>query len=390
MRILMFTYEFPPRIGGMQQMAFQLAKQFHALGHDVRVLTVRQAADTDFDARQSISIHRHSGEIGDNASPLKRIQVKWEAQLVFHKEVRAFKPDAILCPFWDPSGYIVALHSLTTLHVPYYVIGHGTELHYVSTRGLSGWAKKLLRYLTFRRAKGVFAVSRFTAKKIQETLGVPSYRVSVISNGISLEEVGKPDSAQRGAESLSPSLLTVCRLVPRKGCDTVIRALPPLLSIFPHIQYSIVGDGPELPRLKQLVVELDLESHVKFFGSLNDAEREQQYRKADVFVMAARQSAWDYEGFGIVFLEAMARGLPVIGANTGGIPDVIKDEATGLLVPPDDPISVAQAVRRLAEDAGLRSRLTTAAMQTLQDRFLWSTIAQQYVNNMMNNMSEAL
>lgn len=379
MRILLFTFEFPPRWGGMQEMGYQLAHHLHEQGHAILVLTAPQEGDLPFDAAQPFPIRRVGEPIAaDRASVWHKVATKWRTFRAFRRAALDFRPDAILCTYWDPSGYLSWLFSLGR-RIPFFLVGHGTELHHLSARGPARWLKVGLRRLTFSQARAVFAVSRFTAQKVQG-LGLPASKVFVVPNGVNLSNGLSP--APPDKPPAAPRLLTVCRLVPRKGVDTVIRALPALVGEFPGLRYTIAGDGPMRADLMQLAAELGLSDCVVFLGKVSEAQKQHLYHTSDLFLMPARQTETDYEGFGIVFLEAMSYRLPVIGASTGGIPDVIEPDVTGLLVPPDDPTALSHAIRRLLNDPDLRAGLAAKALERIHERFRWETVVGQYADIM--------
>src|SRR5262249_54142891 len=130
-------------------------------------------------------------------------------------------------------------------------------------------------------------------------------------------------------------LTTVSRLVWRKGHDTVLYALPHILEQMPNVIYRIVGAGPESKRLRNLTRALGLQAHVEFCGEVSDADRERLLHACDVFVFASRQTPTDFEGFGIAVLEAMQHAKPVVITRAGGVPEIIEDGHTGLIVEPD-------------------------------------------------------
>jgi len=143
-------------------------------------------------------------------------------------------------------------------------------------------------------------------------------------------------------------LLTVGRLVPRKGQDRTIEAVAGLRDELPGLTYSVVGEGPDRARLEALVDRHGVRDRVTLHGRLVGEALEQAYRDADVFVMPARvEEGGDTEGYGLVYLEAGARGLPVVGGRAAGAAEAVDPERTGLLVDrPDDATSVAHAIRR--------------------------------------------
>jgi len=136
-----------------------------------------------------------------------------------------------------------------------------------------------------------------------------------------------------------------------KGHDVVLRALPSVVAKVPDLTYVVVGDGDDRPPLESLANQLGLADHVVFTGEVSESELAALYQRSEVFVLPARTVIDDHnpkgEGFGIVFLEAMAFGKPVIGPNYGAPAELIRHGENGLLVDPDDPTSVAEALVRL-------------------------------------------
>ena len=186
----------------------------------------------------------------------------------------------------------------------------------------------------------------------------------------------------------TPILLTLCRLVPRKGIDTVLRALPALLESFPTLRYRIGGNGPDRERLETLAAELGIAQAVEFLGFVPDEELPTLYRSATIFVMPAREepNAASVEGFGIVYLEASASGIPVVAGNSGGTAEAVRDGETGLLVPPDDPAALTQTLIQLLSDPGLCRRLGDTGRRWAEDTMNWERTTvklQKILENML-------
>jgi glycosyltransferase involved in cell wall biosynthesis len=239
----------------------------------------------------------------------------------------------------------VALLARHLLGPRYVVVAHGVEIG----PSLSGPRKRALR-----RADSVWAVSRWTRGRCA-MLGVAEDRLRVISNTV---DAGRFDlgqdrvalRARHGIEADANVVLTVARLDPGeqyKGYDTVLRALPLLQAAVGPVCYLVVGAGGDLARLQALTAELGVGDAVRFCGFVPDAELPGYYRMADVFAMPSRA-----EGFGIVFLEAMACGVPVIGGDEDGTRDALADGELGVLADPGDPRAVAAALQRLLSKEG--------------------------------------
>ncbi|MBO0728613.1 MAG: glycosyltransferase family 4 protein [Acidimicrobiaceae bacterium] len=167
-----------------------------------------------------------------------------------------------------------------------------------------------------------------------------------------------------------PRVLTVGRLVDKKGHDTLIRAAGLLRDDGVEFTLRIAGDGPEWPRLQRLVHELDLAWHVTFLGPVNTVEVHSEYASASVFALACRRLAnGDRDGLPNVLLEAMVHGLPVVGTRQAGVAEAVEHECTGLLAAPDDPAALADALRRVVTDPELGHRLGAAGQVSVRKRF---------------------
>jgi glycosyltransferase involved in cell wall biosynthesis len=229
-----------------------------------------------------------------------------------------------------------------------------------------------------RRALGgvdaVLAISRDTARSVVAVQGVKKERVRLLPLAL---EPAFWQAAQRRDASLPPGfpqgriLLSVARLAAvegYKGIDTVIQALPKLAATIPDVQYVIVGDGDDRPRLEALSRDLGVANRVHFLGKLDALSTELVacYANCDVFVLPSKG-----EGFGLVFLEAMALGKPVIGGAHGGTPDVIEDGVTGFLVPHGDVPAVTEKVQSLLANDALRREIGERARQRVERDFLF-------------------
>jgi phosphatidylinositol alpha-1,6-mannosyltransferase len=214
--------------------------------------------------------------------------------------------------------------------------------------------------------------------------GMPRDRIRIVPPAIDPAELELPGNKQDGAGELdwpdAPTLLTVTRLVRRKGVDTVIEALPQIASAVPDIEYVVVGEGPEKERLRELSRRLGVESRVHFVGAVSDEQKAACLHLCDVFVMPSRDIPTEPpEGFGIVYLEANVCGKPVIAARTGGVEDAVEDGVNGLLVEPDSPSQVAEAVERLLRDPDTARSIGARGRARVLERFTWDAVGPRFV-----------
>jgi phosphatidylinositol alpha-1,6-mannosyltransferase len=256
---------------------------------------------------------------------------------------------------------------------------HGEE---ISTRTRYDEGGKRRRR-AFSAADGVVAVSRFTQDTLTHAFEVPPGKIELVSNGVDLERFvprHRPSHlVDRYRLDGRRVLLTVGRLYARKGMDRVIESLPIALRRFPDLVYLIVGEGSYRPMLEELVAEHHLGHNVIFAGAIRDCELTEHYSLGDVFIMANREmSDGETEGFGLVFLEANACGLPVIAGRAGGSVDAVADQVNGLVVDGDDTAAIAAAIVQMFDDDGLRDRLRSGGEQVARASG-WDERVQQFL-----------
>ncbi len=235
--------------------------------------------------------------------------------------------------------------------------------------GIEVWERlPLAKQLSARRADFIFSISRFTAEKLAELNGINKDKIHVLANCLN------PFFADnRNTPTINRSfpkgriLLSVSRLNPSeryKGIDHVIMAMPSILSVFPDTYYIVVGNGDDKERLHALSRDLGVSKHVIFTGYVSDEELPGYYSGCDVFLLPSGR-----EGFGFVFLEAMAFKKPCIGARDGGIPEVVVDKETGILVEFGDVDALGNAIINLLTVESTRKRLGEEGYKRLMDKF---------------------
>jgi glycosyltransferase involved in cell wall biosynthesis len=194
--------------------------------------------------------------------------------------------------------------------------------------------------------------------------------LTLIPNGVDIERWRPKDPRPLLAR---PTVISVSRLVRKNGIDTLLRAVALLTGEFPTIECRIIGDGPERERLGRLAADLGLARVVRFLGSLPHADVPRQLWESSVFARPSRS-----EGMGTSFVEAQAAGIPVVGTRVGGIPDIIRDEETGLLVDVDQPADLAAKIRGVLTDRSLAARLAREGLESVHERFDADEIARRY------------
>jgi glycosyltransferase involved in cell wall biosynthesis len=241
----------------------------------------------------------------------------------------------------------------------------GMHGYVVATHGIEVWKRlRPLRLLGLRGAACVTAPSRFTADKVIEENDVPRERVWILPWGLDPEfESRRLTRCSMLTRPAGKIILTVTRLAAAeryKGVDHVIQAMPDLLRLIPDLTYIVVGDGDDRPRLAALATTLGVASRVVFTGRQTDEEVAYYHSAADIYAMPSCG-----EGFGIVFLEAMACHKPVVAARAAAAPELVKHKETGLLVNYGNVPELTETLVRLLSDTDLSTRLGQAGRESI-------------------------
>ena len=286
------------------------------------------------------------------------------------KICRKFKPDVIHAHWPFPHAYI-ALGAAKLFKIPLVLNFHGAELLLIRKKK---WVKPLLKF-AISQAQAVFANSSFTASKIKALRDV---QIEWSPYGTTLEK--GMGSTEPHAVNSKFKILFVGRHIERKGICYLIEAAKYL----PRDQFEIriVGVGDLTEDLKKLASESAApnSAEIIFTGKLSPEALANEYKTANVFTLPAIvDSKGDTEGLGVVLIEAMELGLPIVASNVGGIPDVVIDGETGILVPEKDPEALANAYKRLASNPELISQLLAGAQKRIAECFTWDGIIQRQI-----------
>ncbi len=346
-----------PEGSGTAVAIVNLARGIQALGHQVVVVGAPSPGDEGGAGRNgSPPPGRREGETGlllrrirFNAHLPRRIRREGPFDLVV-----GFDIDGV---FWSGTRsrprprYVLALKGVAA-----------DEARFASGRDRS--LLHLQARLERRNARGAARVvvpSGYSGEVAIREYGLAPQRVRVVPESIDLAPWTTLDGSPSPRVG-APTLLTVARQYPRKDTATLLRALPLVRHRIPGVRLRVLGGGPELPRLRALAEELALGEAVAFEGPIpGDEEVRRAYLQAHLFCLPSLQ-----EGFGIVFLEAMAAGLPIVAARAGAVPEVVPHGEVGLLVPPRDPEALADALLRVLEDPVLARGLGEAGRRRVE------------------------
>ncbi|MGH9387898.1 MAG: glycosyltransferase family 4 protein [Vicinamibacterales bacterium] len=368
--ILLLSEWFPPAVGGSGEL---LANVYSRLSTSaVDVITAKMTGGLGDDS-QNARLRTTRSEFPARPGLLSISGIGTHLRLIRAARKVARHDTVLHCGRALPEGSVAWLwrhHSGPN----YLCWTHGEELTYAAQSRELSWLQRRVH----GRAAALIANSHNTAGLLR-TLGNPTDKVHVVHPGVDGNKF-RPGIGRDAIRSLllregELLLLSVGRLQTRKGHDLVIRALPHILGSSPSLRYVIVGEGPEASRLKALVAELGLTNRVSFAGPVPADKLPAYYAAADIFVHPNRMDGSEFEGFGLVFLEAAAAGLAAIGGRSGGVPEAVEHGRTGLLVGGDDVGELAATIQLLAQSRALREQLGSAARARVLMDFTWDSAA---------------
>jgi phosphatidylinositol alpha-1,6-mannosyltransferase len=359
---LLVTNDFPPKVGGIQSYLWELWRRLPP--ERFTVLTTPYADAERFDGAQPFRVERTRQRVllptPGLVAQINRLAAETNASL------------AVVDPAL-PLGWVGH-----RLDVPYAVVVHGAE---VSVPGRLPGSRSLLASV-LDRAVHVVAAGRWVADQAERVVGRP-LPTTVVPPGVDVDRFTPMNDDERAKARVSFGLppdgrlvVSVSRLVPRKGMDTLIEAAARLAPLHPDLTVAIAGAGRDRSRLDRLIARSG--APVRLLGRVDDARLPSLYACADVFAMLCR-NRWgglEQEGFGIVFLEAAACGVPAVAGDSGGASEAVVDGETGFVVHrPESGDAAASALARLLDNAGLLRTQGDAARTRAASEYSYNVLA---------------
>jgi len=368
----MLNYEFPPMGGGAGNATHNVSLALSKMGHDVTIITSGYAGLKASETIQGVKIIR----VFSWRNSIHDCGFKGAYTYLFFAALKLLKLnktqdyDLLHYYFSLPTGLLTILPSAFKKR-PYIVSLRGSDVPYYDIYNkkvhlFNMILKPVNRYI-WKKAKKVVALSDSLKSTALRT--APEKIIEVIPNGVETD-IFKPND-NKCQEDRKLKLITVSRLINRKGIDHVLKALAELKD--KNISLLIVGTGTYEEYLKKLCNELNLNNIVEFYGYCPRENLSELYNSADVFILPSLA-----ESFGLVFAEAMACGLPIIGAKTGGIVDVVKKE-NGILIEPANIKEIKEAICQMKESAKMRLSMGKCCRQRVVDYYSWKSVAQKYL-----------
>jgi glycosyltransferase involved in cell wall biosynthesis len=350
MRILIFTPYFPPNVGGLETLVGELAGDLVGRGHTVQVMTSSEPGDLPpIDRWRGAAVRRLPLHTALARNDVRRI-AGVRAELAGIK--RDFDADVIHIHLADAA---VIYHALTETESPAPCV---LTVHSALAAAEAREGTVLRRAL--EHAEVVTACSQSMLDQLLAVVPTVGPRARVVLNGIDIARI-EPSPLPDGP----PRVLLVGRLVDEKGFDVGLRACARLVGAHPDLEVLLVGDGIERGPLLALAEELGIADRVDAPGAVDVADVGAVYARASVVAVPSRYP----EPFGLVAVEAGLAARPVVASAVGGLPEVVDDGATGLLVAPDDPVALADALAAVVRNRAFAQRLADAGRRRALDRF---------------------
>lgn len=363
----------------------RLMKEITRQGHEVHVLAPYANGKTKY-TLEGINVERfnyfypkrfqklcgRSGMI-DNVKEgyLVKFQVLTFIFFNLVYSLRKLKDMDIIHVQWPIPNGLGALFLKKIYRIPYINTIHGEEV-YLSKRYHTLFALKRL----VNNSTKTITNSSATRNSCLEN-GLEKRKIDIIPFGVDVNFY-RPLEANKNENIFQ--VLSVGYLIERKGFEYLIKAIQEVLKKHVNVRLTIVGSGPLEKMLKYLIKKLELKDNVKIMKNISDEELLHLYNFSDLFVLPSIvDSQGNTEGLGVVLLEAMACGLPVIGSDVGGIPDIIQDNETGLLVTQKESLELSGAILNLIENENLRKKLAINGYNRVRWKFSWEKIAEKYL-----------
>jgi glycosyltransferase involved in cell wall biosynthesis len=377
LKITLLTTSFPRYEGDFAgHFVYQYARQLSAFGYEVKVIAPQDSQGAIHDEWCDVGVEHFkyffpqsfqtlaygAGMISRiKQNPARLLLIPFFLASFFFSALKAGKGSDLLQAYWLPAGLVALLVKWFT-KVPVVINLWGSDFLLLRIPGFALICRALLR-----GADAIVCESDHFKHRLHQ-LGIPEDKISVLANGIDLEnfKVGDKSSARQQLDLSQDKtiILNVGGMSPVKGQKYLIEAIPEILAKDQNVQFIFVGDGEERKALEALVNACELTPYVLFTGMLKASEIPLWLHSADIFVLPSLS-----EGNPNVLLEAMACGLPIIATSVGGVPDMVRDEQEGLLVPPKSPQALAGRIITLIRDKALRDKLGQNGLKTVQDNY---------------------
>lgn len=349
MKILQLTQHYLPVCGGVETVVHELSRRLVSAGHEVTVICEREPKTSQYEIIDGVKIQRVKG--------IRLLKLKYDVGRIAPKMLLssvATSADLINCHNYGHFPLFVSCF----VNKPTIITTHSDP----TTKIYGCW--DMFRSIPLRLCDRIVAVTNLEKQNLIRR-GAPKDRISVIPNGVTLPPLTVPKM------DLDSTIFCLGRLdMWTKGQDILIKAMPNILSEVKNAQLFIAGTGKDLPLLRAMAKRLNVENNVHFLGQVDSFTKASYLQNSSVFCLPSR-----VEAFGIVYLEAMAYGLPIVATKIGGVPEVLSD--VGLIVKKDDPTSLSNALIAVLSDKKLAKEMRRKSLARVK-HFDWNRLVKKY------------
>jgi glycosyltransferase involved in cell wall biosynthesis len=393
MKILVLTTTFPRWKNDITPaFVYELSKRLLRSDVEIVVLTPHCEGSKKFEILDGMKIYRYpyffpsyyqklayNGGILPNIkkSNLAKVQIPFLliSEIIYTLKIIRKENIEVIHSHWIiPNGFIGAICK-RFFGIPHVTTAHAGDVFIIQKSGIL----RMVGSFVLSNAELITANSEFTKKSILSINNSVAHQIQIIPMGVDEYRFCKKERDRTDSSNSAHIILSIGRIVEKKGLKYLIMAMQEVIKKYPGVILFIGGDGPEKEELIQLCFKLDLEKNVIFLGFISAEKIAEMYASSDIFVLPSIETKdGDTEGLGVVLLEAMACGVPVIGSNIGGISDIIEDHKTGLLARPGDPDDIAKKVLLLLSDQELQTYLSRNAITLINKKFSWGIVSKQF------------
>ena len=377
MNIAMVTPTYLPNIGGLEIAIKELSLELLKRGHKVYVFVPYAIKGYLKNTICKLAGNVHTGDIVVLPFPyskvLERYSLDFIIEGVMKKEFVKNRIDIIHNWSTVPFGYY-SIQANRETKLPVLTLLAAKDIYDPISPIENNWTNRIGYVLN--NSNNVVSCSDDQKQRVRNKTAV---RIKIIPHGVNIYKFNPNKKSLDLRKYLHLEneifLFSLQRLHPRKGVEYLIKAMSEIVKKCSNVKLIIGGTGPEVNKLKLLINELKLQSKIELIGFIKDSEMCNYYASCDIFVFHSL-----YEAFGIVLVEAMASGVPVISTQVGAIPEVVRDKKTGILVPPCDPSALASAIMELIENENLRKRMGFEGRKIIEKEYNWENIVEKYEN----------
>ncbi|MEM2841684.1 MAG: glycosyltransferase family 4 protein [Thermoproteota archaeon] len=390
LKVLMLSWEYPPRvIGGLATHVKNLTDELRSIGVEITLLTCNYPGAPETEKLGNMTVRRvesYTAPTPDFASWIMLMNITMEREAV--KTIKEWgRIDLVHAHDW-----LVAKPAISIKHlcrVPLISTVHSTEQG--RRRGLHSDYHRMIHqiewWLTYESWK-VICCSNYMKEEVMRFFNTPPDKIAVISNGVDATRFERYNCSRefrsRYAVENERIVLYVGRLVPEKGTNVLLGAMPRVIRSHPEAKLVVVGEGYYKEELMRIASQINLSQKVYFTGYLDDDTLRSIYKCASVAVFPSL-----YEPFGIVALEAMASGVPVIVSNTGGLSEIVEHNVTGLKVEANNSEALSYAISYLLDNPDVAERLGHEALKKVKMMYNWRSVAERTKELYLKTLEEA-